>query len=368
MNWARYKLLLVSGIASLIVSLGLIFWILSSRAATDELEQSIQTLEQQQERLRSTTPYPSEPNLTALRGEQQNVEDRRDKIKSVIREGQITAEPVRRSVFGDYVNDVVPELREAAAASTKGGEDGVIIKDPDFGMTDFLEGTLPPQQQINELVVEIETIKHVALLLFQSGISELITIKTVDEDEAAAERTPGRRTAFGREPTRRTTRQNNQGNEGEQEGLSDVEKERDRLFDAIHLKAEFKVYEDFLWETLNEILADPNQLVITSISITNGNTLLWPDYLKNPYSSAPRATNRDTRAATRRTTPENDLLSMLSGEQTETPEPEEDEKMQLGLPARQQNIVGQDLLNVVMELKAFRLKTEEESATQPEGI
>lgn len=367
MNWARYKLLLISGGISLIISVALVFWILSSLSASRELDQSVQRLEGQQTTLISADLYPSETNLTALEQEQEKVEELRDRIKSLIREGQLDAQPVRRSVFGDYINEVVPDLREAAAAAKKGGGAGVILRDPDFGMTAFLEGTLPPQREINELVVEIETIKHVALMLFDSGISELVTIQVVGEEELPGTRGAARQPAFGRRNQRADSGSTDP--DAENGDMSDVETQRERLFDVVHVKAEFKIYEDFFWQALNAILADPNQLVPSSISITNGNTLLWPEYLNDPMTGAQRSTRRERRAPSRRSTPENDLLSMLSGG-GETPPPSEEEtkEQQLGLRERQQNIIGADLLNVVIELKAYRLKPDAETATQPEGI
>lgn len=359
MNWTRYKLLIISGVITLVVCGGLIFWILTGNSAATELENDIENLKRQQAQLTSADLYPSEANLASLKEEQEKVKERRDAIKTAMREGQIDAPSINRSVFGDYINNVVPEMRKAARASTKGGRNGVILRDPDFGMTEFLEGSLPSQRRINRLVVEIETIEHLAKVLFDAGISELIEISVVDEEEEQPNqrgfRTPGTfGTAASSEPP-------------EEEGTdSAAENERERLFDNVTVKVAFRAYEDFVWETLNELLADPNQIAISSMSITNSNTVLWPDYLEPP--STTRRSRTDRRTTARRAAPQNDDLLNLLAAGTETAETERttvDEKLP-GLKERQKHIVGGDLLTTELVLEVFLLKPEEEQ-TQPEG-
>lgn len=367
MNWARYKLLIVSGGITLILSVGLIFWILSSSSSSQDLERSVRSLEQKQAQLVGSELYPSQANLTALQEEQQKVRERRDELIAVMREGQVSVNEISRSVFGDYVNEVVPDLRNAAASSTKGGGNGVILQDPDFGWSEYLAGTLPSQRRINELVVQIETIKQVADVLFDSGISELVTIsvveQTTEEESSRGSTRRSTRTARENAPTENAATP-------DQTSTPTLASERDRLFDTVPVTVEFRAYEDFLWEVLNEILSDPNQIVISSVSITNSNRMLWPEYLETPMSvSGGRESRRDRRSSerNRRPSPENDLLSMLTEDSTPEETPEEQEEKKAGLAARQQNLVGGDLLNVVLKLNVYRLKPVEETETQPEG-
>jgi hypothetical protein len=371
MNWTRYKLLIISGAITLVICGVLIFWILSGASTAQELQASIQSLEGRQNQLTAATPYPSEENLKALGEEQQKVRDRRDAIETTIREGQVTAQRVDRSLFGDYIRRVVPAMRRAAEAATKGGEDGVILADPDFGMTEFLEGTLPSQKRIDTLVVEIETMEHVANLLFDSGISELKSI-AVEESNETPERAPrmggGPGGSPGSSPMGGPPGMGRPGQAGQEEDArSEVEEETERLFEAMTVEVEFSAYEDFLWATLNNLLADSNQIAVSSMSVTNSNTILWPDYLKSPSGSTATPRRRSARPAQERRTAQDDLLSLLGGGSTETAaEQAQSEEKKAGLEERQQYLVGGDLLTVVMELKVFRLKTEEDT-TQPEG-
>ncbi len=351
--------------------MALIFWIMSSTSAERDLERSVRSLEQQQAQLVGSELYPSQANLAALQEEQQKVRERRDELKTVIREGQFSVPAVSRSVFGDYVNGVVPDLRKAAASSTKGGKNGVVLQDPDFGWSEYLAGTLPSQRRINELVVHIETIRHVAEVLFDSGISELVTISVVEETPED-ERLRGSTRRSARTRTARDPVSADDGATAGEPSAPTLETEKDRLFETVPVRVEFNAYEDFLWEALNSILSDPNQLVISSVSITNSNTILWPEYLETPMSVSGRGEsrrdrNRRTPERERASSPENDLLRMLTEETNPEEAPVEEEEKKAGLAARQQNLVGGDLLNVVLKLNVYRLKPVEETETQPEG-
>ena len=157
------------------------------------------------------------------------------------------------------------------------------------------------------------------------------------------------------------------GQTQEAEG-SQIDKERDRMFDAVSFRLEFRAYEDFFWNVLNGLLADDNQVVITSLAVTNSNELLWPEYLKPVGSSQPARRSRAApRPARRRQNELADLFGMGGepGELSATLEPQ-DEVTLAGLEERRQYLVGGDLLRVVMEVKVYRLKPEE-TETTPEG-
>lgn len=353
MNWNRYKVLIISGGLTLLVVGGCIFWIISSSSTRSELDAQVKTTLNRQKRLTSQEPYPSQENLNALLAEQAKVADRRDAIENAMSQGQVQVTPISRSRFGDYIKTTVPELSGQAAAARKGGENGVILRDAEFGLTEYLEGTLPNQNEINRLVVEIETMKHLASLLFTSGISELVRIEPVMVEEEEVEVV---------QPSRRRPSRNPRARQPVVvEEAPDFKVERKRMFEVITFNIEFKAYEDFFWETLNAILADPNQITVSSLSVTNGNTVLWPDYLK-PVGQGTKRFTRSQRNANRNA----DILSLLQGNDEEAASQSTDNALP-GLADRRQYDVGGDLLDVVMEVKIYRLKTEE-PVREGEGV
>lgn len=265
-----------------------------------------------------------------------------------------------RSRFGDYVRgEVVPFLRKEAKESKKGGEHGVILDDPDFGLTAYLTGTLPETSKIPELLLQIETMEHISLLLFTSGISELNLVEVVESETADTSRTSrtdrmGNRSAvFDR--MRLPGRSGEEPEETDDDGKGDILKEKERMFEWTDYRLEFKVYEDFFWDTLNAMISDSNQLVVTELYVTNSNQMLWPEYLEPVLGNEKKNTRTARTRPTRREQP-NSLLSMLQGDVPETEAPVEKVEVQIaGLSERRQNVVGGDLLNVAMVVRVYRL-------------
>jgi len=358
MNWTRYKLLIISGGITLVLSGGLIFWILSTRGKSEEVNSQIRNLNQRQSNLFSEKPYPSNQNFDLVKAEQAKVEAKRDELKSIISDGQIDPQVVTRSRFGDYIKrQLVPTLRKMAKESTKGGEHGVILTDPDFGLTEYMEGVLPETSRIPTLMLELETMSHLSKTLFDSGISELVLVKAATDVDAPKTRGRARPPVGIPGPPM----MGRGVDVNEDEGLSNLEIEKKRLFSSIDYRLEFKVYEDYLWELLNAMLSDPNQLVITELYITNANETLWPDYLKPIVGVRTRADKSRSRQRPTRREPANDIERLLmgaTGAQTEDLPEEKEEVLIAGLSDRRQNIIGGDLLNVVIVVRVYRLNDE----------
>lgn len=366
MNWTRYKLLIISGGITLVLSGVLIFWILSTRSANAEIDQEISTLKQTQARLTASTPYPSEQNLAELISENEKVTEYRDRIMASIREQQFEVPEINRSRFGDYVRGQwVPELRELARNSTKGGENGVILRDPAFGLQTYLEGNLPDAPEVPTLMRNLQAKAHLSRMLFESGISELIVITPIEEANRSTDRI--RPSGMGGPPqgmggTPPQPGRPTQSLAQSEDTRSIAEKEVERLFEWVPFRLEFRVYEDFYWDTLNRLLADPNQLVLTRLAVTNSNERLWPDYLKPVVSGASRSTPR---ARPRPAARGSDMLALLQGDRETSEEESAGQGPSLpGLAERRQNSVGSDLLNVVMEIKIYRLKSATSESTQ----
>ncbi len=367
MNWTRYKLLIISGGITLVLSGVLIFWILSTGKANAEIDQEISTLTQTQDRLTASTPYPSESNLSELIRENERVTEYRNRIMDTIREQQFEVPDIRRHEFGDYVRGQwVPELRQLARTSVKGGENGVVLQDPSFGLQEYLDGALPEMAQLPKLLLDLQAKAHLSRLLFESGISELMVIQPIEAATRPTERTRtpgtgGPPPMMGGAP--RPARPGQAAAEP-QETRSVAEMEAERLFEWAPFRLEFRVYEDFYWDTLNRLLADPNQIVLTRLAVTNSNQMLWPDYLRPLVTGTTRARPRETRPAPRERG--GDMLALLQGLDRQTPAAESAGPSTAlpGLSERRMLRVGGDLLNVVMEVKIYRLKPVTPETTQ----
>jgi len=382
MNWSRYKLLIVSGVVCLLLSGGALFWLMKSRSANEQLEKDIRSLESQLSRLQSEPLFPSQDSKTALENEQAKVRTLRDSITQEIASGQLEPQRMIRSRFGDFIRGFVPSLQTAAKQATKGGEQGVLLQDPSFGLTEFIEeGKLPEPSEIPELMLELDVMNHVSRKLFTGGISELVSVQVLHEekdDEGGLNRggLPG---AFpgampGAMPMPGALPGAPAGADEAEEGESNWMAERDRLFDSLSVTLQFKIYEDFLWDLLSSFMADPNQFVITGVRITNDNEDLWPASITSSFDSgqqmrAPMGGGRPRPPRPPR--PRGgleEMLAMMEGSGQDDESAEESAIQVAGLSDRRQRTTGGELLSVQLDLTLYRLKPQPEPSTQPEGL
>jgi hypothetical protein len=134
-----------------------------------------------------------------------------------------------------------------------------------------------------------------------------------------------------------------------------IKAEVDRMFTPMVMEINFNVYEDLLWGLLNNLMRDPNQIVIQDMKITNGNETLWPDSISRPFSGA--GANRAAAQPQRR--PRNDLAALLlEGEDRERESSAESSVPIAGLTERRQRTTGGELLHVSMRVALYRLNDE----------
>lgn len=357
MNWKRYKLLVISAAVSLTVSVILVVLIIRTGAQTSELRGDVARLKSSQSQLAASRPFPSEESVSFLREKSQELTNRRTLIKELILERQIKPVQMSRSLFGDYVRtQLVPPLIAGAAAATEGGENGVLLRDPSFGLQEYLDGALPEPHEIPALMVRLETMRHLALVLFGSGISELVRIEPRRSDEAAAR--PGARTRTGTPPAAGLFAGQPPAQSREEPRATDTDPSRARrteLFDEVALTVSVKIYEDKLWGLLNALSADGNQTVLRNLSITNANQQLWPAYLR-PDPRMGTAASRTPSAARTERRPANPLLAALMNQPESGTQGEPSPALRAGLRERRERTVGGELLDVSFDVIFYRLK------------
>ncbi len=358
MNWTRYKFLIVSGGISLIAVVILVVMILRTGSQTAELRADVARLKTSQTQLAAMRPFPSQESYIFLRDKNQTLSERRAELKDIMLEGQITPIQMSRSLFGDFVRtQFVPPLIAGAAAATQGGEDGVILRDPTFGLKEYLEGALPEPQEIPQLMVQLESMRHLALVLFGTGISELVRIEPRSE---ATTRT-GTRARPAAAPTGGLfagpqAAQTAQAGPGTSpDAPSPAIQRRRELFEEVPFTVSARIYEDKLWGLLNVLASDDNQIVVRNLSITNGNQQLWPAYLR-PDARMGGTAARPAAAARAERRPANPLLAALMNQAESPGTGEPAQAARPGLRERRERTVGGELLDVSFDVIIYRLK------------
>ena len=354
MNWKKYKLLIVVGAICLVVSGVLIFWITRSRGQTSRFRSEVTRLQNEKDRLARGEIYPSPENYETLRGDFEVLTERRNALREAILAGQITPPQMSRARFGDYVRaDLLPSIREAAATARQGADQGVILRDPTFGLQNYVAGDLPDLAELPGLMLRLELTREITMDLFESGISELIAF--APKAPATETRRPGtaRPAADAMFATRQTQRPPARQTPAE-EPEPTVNKEA--LFEQVTFTVSVRVYEDFFWNMLNTLAANENQLVISNLRMTNANRNFWPNYLRPPEEAA--SVDREQRSVprTRDAQERLGLLEALERAERTTPAAETERVSLVGLSERRVKTTGGELLFVSFDLIVYRLK------------
>lgn len=357
MNWKRYKLLIIAGGICGLLSILFVVWMFNSRSSTAESTASINSLRGRQTQLTQGEDFPSRETHLRLVAEKEQLQETRAAFESTVRDGQAAPPQMTRARFNDYLrNEILPPMRAAAAASTRGGEHGVILGDPDFGMRTFLDGQLPESAELPSLMLFLELMRHYSLLMFDAGISELVSFQRVTPDASRpgaprpAPTAPGGPSPFVQPQPGAPLRPGQPAPPAE----DPVVVRRRELFDQVHLRVHVRVYEDMLWDMLNRLVEDSNQAVVRNLRLTNTNEQIWP-----PYLTRPGARPGTTTPARRPERPRSEIerrLSLLEVMGTETSEATPEPAAIPGLAERRQRAAGGELLDVTFDLIIYRLK------------
>lgn len=356
MNWKRYKLLIVTGGVSLVAVVVLIILMVRTGSQTAELRNDVVRLKGEQSRLVGMRPFPSQESFTFLQDKHESLQERRDEVKEIIHENQITPIQMSRSLFGDFVRrQFVPPLIAAAADAREGGENGVILRDPSFGLQEYLDGALPDPQEIPDLMIQLETMRHISMALFEAGISELVRIDPRRADDSIRPgphprtATPPGGSLFGA-----ATTGGQRGTETPAVETAPSNLRRNELFNQITFTVSIRVYEDKLWDLLNQFSADENQVIVRNLTITNSHQQLWPPYLRPDARMGTPATRAQATRTERR--PANPLLAALMNQADTGTTGAEPVAALPGLQERRERVVGGELLNVSFDITFYRLK------------
>lgn len=341
MNWTQYKTLLIGGGICLVLLIAEIFLIMRTRENNETLEMAVNGLASRRTTLQRGNPGPSQRNLDLIKANTQTYADLDAKLTSGILENQIVMQTLRPSEFIDRVKRMLTEIERKSLSSKKGGEDGVVMRDRTFGFGSYAAGN-PPEDRSNipRLVLQLDLVKYFTDVLFDAGISELVAIDRQRFDGASA-RSPRGGSGFGGFGV-------NPGQGAPPKAkAAGGKKSRDDLFARETFTIRFRAYEDVVWSVLNQMVASPNLIVIESVSLTNGNKLLWPEPLRS--EAGMNRQNDDTSVR--------DLADLFSGE----PSPEEEAAKPAtarvpGLKAKRGQLTGGELIEVVLKVSVYRLK------------
>lgn len=171
MNWRKHIIIVVGGGLAILLFLVALVFMLRARAtyarAGEELEASMRRLEM----LTRRDPYPSEENIRRVSANLDSLRDKAQQVHRVLTSGQIQPDNIEAAEFAPLLERTVNRIAQRA------NEAGVVIPDRlTLGMARYLEGTIPSQESIPRLVVQVKTLEALCNLLIQARVSSILSI------------------------------------------------------------------------------------------------------------------------------------------------------------------------------------------------
>jgi hypothetical protein len=315
--------LVVGGVVALLLALALGYWLFSAfshfQEATDKMEQS-------QNRLKSLTSrkvFPSEDNIGIMQKQLDIYSSYQGGLFQTMREGQAEAAEITRDRFRQLLEQTLRKLVQTARAKSI-----ALPANFSFGFQKYTAGMPPEQQYLERLSDQLRTIDTLCTILYNAGISELVSVERVifDEEAEAApveeELTRGRRRGRG-EP------------EPEPVKTTDLVRDPDGLFSRERYTLVYRAQDAVTWKILDRLAKASPFAVVTKIEIVNS---------ARPTIVAPQRTEEEGEAAA------GAASSWGAPEAARKPAA----KKEPILPRELRVVAGQELPRVTLEVDIYR--------------
>ncbi len=315
MTYRKYMPLIVGGsiALALLIAAGVLLARFSgeyNRVQT-ELERSIRELE----RLEGREPFPADENVERLRYNLEGMESFLGDLLSDLAEGQVEPQPMERAAFPTLIERTITHLYEEARAAN--------IRLPErftFGFERYALGALPASEHIPRLTIQVRMIERVCRLLFEAGISEIVSIERTEFDrDRPAERDDTLRRRTVEEPDERD--------------FTQLPREERELYSKERIVLTFFSSDPAIWRTLNLLAEDDLFVVVKNAALRN------EAELEGRSPLALRRTPREDRPAAR----------------------DRDEPRTLA--AEERIVAGRERVRVRLELEVYRFERNEEEAS-----
>lgn len=219
-------------------------------------------------RLYRLDPYPSEENVLLVQTNLTVLQGYFSELYASLRKSQIEPAKMEPAEFPLLLDKTIEKLRlRARAANT------VLPARFPFGLDRYTVGTLPNQQDVPRLVVQLKTIEELCGLLYDSGISEIVSIQRPLFEQGAAEESfvggpmgRGARRQMLDMPSEETTRNPQQSEWRDPSGL----------FVREGYTVTFKAKDQAIWAVLNGLDRSKLFAVVSRVELANESPLPRP--------------------------------------------------------------------------------------------
>lgn len=256
MNWRKNMVLVVGGGVAALLIIGALVMLFRLQGGygtvSSELESALSRIQQ----LNNRRPFPSRENIALV---EKNLEIEKGaalELQAALQRGQLSPEAIEPAEFAPLLERVHKRMVKRAE------EAGVALPDAfSFGFARYAAGELPAPAAIPRLVVQLKAVDAVCALLFQSRISQVVSVdrevfeagETAPTDDIADLRARRRQAvtvttpAVSRVPAAQTN----------------------ELYDVERITVSFQARETAAWDVLNALARSPLFTVVSDFSLQN---------------------------------------------------------------------------------------------------
>lgn len=172
MNWRKHMILAVGGGVAALLLLGAIVLLLRFQGQYGAVSSDLRSALDRVQQLNNRDPFPSTQNIAIVRGNLETLEAATRQLQETLQRGQLEGDAIEPAEFAPLLERVTKRLMSRA------DESGVALPEKiNLGFARYAAGELPVTSAIPRLVVQLKAVEAICGILFQSRVSQLISIE-----------------------------------------------------------------------------------------------------------------------------------------------------------------------------------------------
>jgi len=337
--------LMIGGVLVLLVAVALLYFLFSAKGSYQDAATELDQVENRLVRLSSRQVFPSESNVRTLQKQETIYQEYLDGLFSSMSEGQFKAVNISRAQFPRVLEKVLLRLDKKA-------RDKSVTLPPafSFGFERYTEGSLPADQDVTRLGIQLRSIASLVDILYEAGIGELSSVeRTMFEKDAQIAAPLNERS--DRRTSRRDRGRSRRGSESEETVTTDVYTDSDGLFTKEHYILSYRAQDKANWAILDRMAQGTPFIIITKMEILNSaRPVVAIPQAEEEEKATPQAVNPNAWTAA---APQGGGLDLKQAVTI--------------LPRELRVVAGQELPNVRLEVDLYRFAQAESAETAGEG-
>lgn len=256
----KHMSLVIGGVVFLVLAAVLGWLLFANLQKYGEAAGVRDTASQKLRRLVKREPFPSKENVEAVKQQMEAFTAYLGELSAKMREGQMPEEQADYSQFAGLYEDMLSRMdREAHAKNVS------VPPNFAFGFQYYAAGNLPMADETPHLVLQLRTVEQICSILFDAGVSTLLSVERPVFEEAALNE--ARNASEENEGGRRRRRM--EENAAAEAAPTGIYADPDGLFTREHYTFAFRAKDVAVAKLLDRLSSGQPYAVVTKLDVSN---------------------------------------------------------------------------------------------------